>query len=281
MPLRAYYTRRRLEGLALEAWLHFFARREHGKREDAPKTLRVKENGVYVERDRDYDERIGDALDKVGPIARKVVDALRKAGVGLRGAGCGAAPPRSGDRCVDLRVRFAPGGGAGQRVLVEVKWSPLRLVKARPRARRELSKLRALRGGGRWRGPHPRAGKRVQAPFVGTLCVCQARWHLELWGQSEDDGQPDVDRSGRIRFQPHGAANRKKYGYGKKAAEKTTEDDHPEDSEESDDDPESEQDDDPESEQEDDAGDGPDSPDPEGAQADDAGIETDSSDGSC
>ncbi len=286
MPLPAYYTYRRIVGLALEAWLHHLARKERGIEEDAPTSVRVKEQGAYVERDRTFDAFIGRALDEVGPIARKVVAAIGTKGVRLRGARCLGV--RRGDRnwrCVDLRVRYR-----GRRALVEVKWSPKRLAKARRGALRELAKLRALRGG-RWRGKHPRAGKRIQAPYVGALCVCQGAWRLELWEQSVDDDHPDVDHSGRIRFQSQlsGAAKRRKYAG----------DDDPEDEEAGDagddadsSDSEGEQDDDAaddadspdlEGEQDDGTADDADSPDLEGEQDDGAAddVESDSSDGSC
>ncbi len=289
MPLPAYYTWRRIVGLALEAWLHHLARKEHGKREDAPTTVRVKEHGVYVERDRSYDVYIGRALDEAGPIARKVVAALGKGGVGVRLRGARCLGVRRGDRnlrCVDLRVRYK-----GRRALVEVKWSPKRLAKARRGALRELAKLWALVGG-RWRGKHPRAGKRIQASYVGALCICKGRWSLELWSSSEhpDADHPDARHSGRIEFRSKlSGAKYRKMAADKaagKAAQKAAEDagDASEGagdaSEGAEDGSSSESEDCEDSEDEGEQDDDCEDPEDEGAQ-DDAGDETDSSEGSC
>ena len=205
MAFWGIYTLARLAGLAVETWLHYYARKEHGKRED-PCDLRIRgkrEEGGYQERGRE-DPEVDHALEEVGPVVGKVVAAIGRVGLRLRGARCVGVPKDRMRRCVDLRARYR-----GERALLEVKWTGGRRARARRAAVLHLPKLRGLLDGGRWCGPHPRAGKRAQARYIGILCVCKGAWRLELWDLHSDNAEADVTHEGRIVFRPSGYARRK------------------------------------------------------------------------
>jgi len=210
------YSRARLEGLAAEAWLRYFVDVARGMTAAAPTTVLVRlARCRFAERGAAWDPRIPEALAHVRPRVARTVRCLKAAGIELRGATCVVRHTRAGlaRSSVDVRVRSFRCGttrrlrGAGERGLLEVKWSRFRLSKARRAAREKLPALRAIRKTGRWCGPEPRAGKRACAPLIGTLIMCRGAWECQLYRGKTRRARRTYRISGRLR--PSGAAQRK------------------------------------------------------------------------
>jgi len=94
--------------------------------------------------------------------------------------------------------------------LVEVKWSPHRLAKAKKAGVEPLRALRVIRKRGRWCsaptvGPgQPKSGKRAAAPYVGLLCVCMGAYCLKLYEGSSRRHSHRI--KGRIQLRASGPA---------------------------------------------------------------------------